>query len=259
MTNIQTPDNRQTPLAPTAMPIRQIAIPAVRPVVSYIVVGFTIFVFILQFLSLQLLNGDFLAALGDKSNTYIRAGEIWRFATPIFLHASLLHILFNMYALIQIGPLVERFLGRLRFTSIYFLSGIAGVVLSFAFSAYDSLGASGAIFGLIGAWGVFLYRQKSNLGAAGRNAFTNILIIIVLNVAISFTPGIDLWAHFGGLITGSVLAALTGPIYAIQTDPLTGIPRLVDENPSSRILLWIAAVLLLILAAAFAALQWGVV
>jgi rhomboid protease GluP len=259
MTLMREPQSEQIPIAPPAPRAQSLTIPLTRPIVSYFMLGFTILIFILQFGSLQLWNVDLVAAIGVKNNAALRAGEYWRFLTPIFLHANELHILFNMYALFQLGPMIESVMGRTRFISIYFLSGVAGVVCSLAFSTSDSLGASGAIFGLIGAWAVYLYRHRSNFGAAGRSALMNVVVIILLNIGISLLPGIDLWAHFGGLITGAMLAMLAGPLYIAKTDSLTGVPHVVDTNPLAQSSIWITFVGLLILAAAFAALQWGVV
>jgi membrane associated rhomboid family serine protease len=220
---------------------------------TYTLLGITVFVFFLQ----VTYGPDFVQLL-LKNNAALRAGEDWRFLSPIFLHANEIHILLNMYALFQIGPIVEGTMGRFRFLSIYFLSGIAGVVLSLAFTTADSLGASGAIFGLIGAWGIYLFRHRTLLGAAGRNALSNIILIIVLNIGISFIPGIDLWAHFGGLITGALIAWLAGPVYQAQVDPTTGVTRIVSTQSIAQARNMVFAVSGMVLFAALAALRWGV-
>jgi rhomboid protease GluP len=260
--------NSATPATPPAAPLSPPPIaPAPRPSawrflrtapITFSLLGVTVLVFLLQYLSIQAFGTDLVAALGDKNNELMHAGQFWRFLTPVFLHANELHILLNMYALFQIGPIVEREFGRIRFLAIYLLSGIGGVVLSLAFTTADSLGASGAIFGLIGAWGVFLLLHRRLLGASGRNALFNVLFIIVLNVGISFMPGIDLWGHFGGLLTGALIAWLAGPLYQIQLDSITEKPKLIDAQPYSHVLFRLAGIGLIVLLAALVALRSGV-
>jgi rhomboid protease GluP len=208
-------------------PSPRVRLPLVKPFWTYAIIGFTAFVYLLQ-----LLLGDaFTYAYGLKVNELIRLGQYWRLITPIFFHANTpLHILFNMYALYAFGPELERFFGHLRFLLVYFIAGYAGVLASFALSPDYSLGASGAIFGVIGAFAYFLYRNQHFLGAIGRNRLYNVLFIIGLNVFLSFSEGIDLWAHFGGLLAGTAIAWLTGPVWAAELEPYTGAPRIVDQQ-----------------------------
>ncbi len=221
---------------------RSIRLPGVRPVFTYVIIGVTTLVFIGQ-----LILGDSFTYYGLKINDLIRQGEFWRFITPIFFHANILHIFFNMYALYVIGPQIERPLGYARFLMIYFFSGIAGVFASFLFTPTPSLGASGAIFGLIGALAVFLYRHNHLFGVSGRNMLYNVLFIIVINLVISVSvPDIDLWGHVGGLVTGSALAWLLTPLWKIQVDPFTGDPVVEDHNPLSRQIPMVFIVLLAI-------------
>jgi rhomboid protease GluP len=182
----------------------------------------------------QMAFGDSFTAYGLKINELILQGEYWRFLTPIFFHANLLHLFFNMYALYNIGLQIERPLGYARFLMIYFFSGVAGVYLSFLLNPSPSLGASGAIFGLIGAMAVFLYRHRRILGPVGRSMLSNVIFIIVLNLAISLTPQIDLWGHVGGLASGAALAWLLGPQWDLELDPYTGNPFIVDRNRLSK-------------------------
>jgi rhomboid protease GluP len=226
--------------------VRSIPIPAVKPLWTYILLSVTVLVFLGQ-----MVFGDAFTYYGLKINQNILAGEYWRFLTPIFFHADILHIFFNMYALYIVGRQIEPPLGHRRFLMIYFFSGIAGGYASFLFSPNPSLGASGAIFGLIGALAVFLFRHKRNLGPVGRSMLTNVVFVIVLNLALSFTPGIDLWGHLGGLVSGSILAWVLGPDWFITVDPFTGTSTAVDRNPLARRL---AAVFFAVLAVYLAAL-----
>jgi rhomboid protease GluP len=231
------------PSAETASPPRPrtIPVPGVRPICTYAILAVTTLVFIGQ-----LILGDPFTYYGLKVNDLILQGEYWRFVTPIFFHANILHFFFNMYALYNIGLQIERPLGYARFLMIYFFSGVVGVLASFLFSTTASLGASGAIFGLIGALAVFLYRHTRLFGPAGRNMLYNVVFIIAANLVISVaTPGIDLWAHVGGLVAGTALAWLVAPIWNIQINPYTGYPAAVDTNPLSRQTPWVFLILLM--------------
>jgi rhomboid protease GluP len=166
--------------------------------------------------SLYLFGFDLPAELGMKDNAAIAAGELWRLITPMFLHGSILHLGFNMYALHIFGPGLERHFGSARFLALYFLSGFAGNVASMAFSPAPSLGSSTAIFGLLAAQGVFLYSNREIFGGSARRALNNILMIAVINLLIGLSPGIDNWGHLGGLLGGALFSFLAGPILVVQ-------------------------------------------
>ena len=163
-----------------------------------------------------MLGIDIPSQLGLKVNSLIAQGQIWRLFTPMLLHGSLLHIGFNMYALYLLGPGMERYFGHWRFFILYVLSGFAGNVASFMFSAAPSLGSSTAIFGLLGAEGVFLYQNRGVLGNFARRALNNIIFVAAINLLIGLSPGIDNWGHLGGLIGGSLFAAIGGPILSVE-------------------------------------------
>ena len=129
-------------------------------------------------------------------------GAYYRLITAAFLHAGLFHLFANMFALVQIGPVLERALGRSRFLSLYLLAALGGSTLSFLLSAPNQIGvgASGAIFGVFGAYYVVVRR----LGGDTRS----ILALLAINLVITFAvPIIDWRAHLGGLVTGAALAA----------------------------------------------------
>ncbi|HRY08639.1 MAG: rhomboid family intramembrane serine protease [Actinobacteria bacterium] len=127
--------------------------------------------------------------------------EWYRLLTSVFLHGSWLHLAFNMYVLYVLGPPLERLLGHVRFLALFLIAGLGGAVASFSFSTINtvSVGASGAIFGLMGA-----------LVVAGRHLradITQVLILIGINVVIGFiAPGVDWRAHLGGLLVGGAVA-----------------------------------------------------
>jgi rhomboid protease GluP len=157
-----------------------------------------------------------LTYLGAKDNAAILMGEYWRFFTPMFLHGGILHLGFNSYFLYIVGPQVERSYGTLRFAAIYFLSGFAGSIASFALTASPSIGASGALFGVIGALIPFLYQNRDILGDTKRRIIS-IVEVIVINLLIGLTPGIDNWGHVGGLLGGLALSWLATPRYKIRS------------------------------------------
>ena len=139
----------------------------------------------------------------------IRAGQYYRLITGIFLHHDIWHIMFNCYALYVIGYQVENFLGRWKFLIIYLFSGIIGSLFSITFSGgVGSVGASGAIFGLMGALLYFGYYYRVYLGNIVKS---QILPLVILNLALGFIlPGVDNFAHIGGLIGGSMITMALG-------------------------------------------------
>lgn len=205
-----------------------------KPFLVYILMGISILVFLSQEASNLLLGFDIPAALGLKSNQAILHGELWRLFTPMFLHASILHIAFNMYALNILGPQLERYYGRWRFLTLYLLSGFAGNVVSFLFVDADSLGASTAIFGLIGAQGVFLYQNQRVFGPVARRALVNVVTLAGINLLIGLSPGIDNWGHMGGLVAGTLFAWFAGPL--IQVTGVYPALHLVDARQSGDVL-----------------------
>ena len=127
---------------------------------------------------MMLFNVDLPIYYGARMNEAIRAGEWWRFITPVFLHGSMGHIFFNMYALFAIGGFLERNLGHGRFILLYFLGAFSGNVFSFLLTEGYSVGASTAVFGLIGAQLLFFYQNRELFGGHARQAIGNILFII---------------------------------------------------------------------------------
>ncbi len=142
-----------------------------------------------------------LLVLGANNATLVQNyHEVWRLASYMFLHGSLIHLLVNMYSLYILGTQLETYLGRFKYLTIYLISGICGGMLSCIASHSASVGASGAIFGLLGAMAYFGYHYRLYLGNVLKN---EIIPIIALNLFIGFTiPGIDNFCHIGGLIGG---------------------------------------------------------
>jgi membrane associated rhomboid family serine protease len=141
----------------------------------------------------QLPNGDVVG---------IATGQYWRLVSAMFLHAGLLHIAFNAYALWIFGSVVEQELGRLRFLLIYFATGIVASAASYAFGPNAvGVGASGAIFGIFGAFVTYNYRRRHLAIAAAR--LRSAVTIVVINMVLALSiQGIDWRAHVGGFLAG---------------------------------------------------------
>lgn len=234
-----------------------VSLPQLQPVVTYTLIGLSVLIYLLQLGSQFLLGSDYVAAIGVKANELIIQGQVWRFFTPIFLHGSILHIGFNMYALYIIGPTLERLYGHQRYLALYLLGGIAGNICSFVFTPNPSLGSSTAIFGLLGAEAIFLYRNREIFGHAAQRGLTQIASIAVINLIIGLSPGIDNWGHIGGLVGGSIFAWFAGPI--LRVDGIYPSLSLVDTRESRDVVLTglLLSMLLMILAGGMIFLRGG--
>ncbi|MDZ4721041.1 MAG: rhomboid family intramembrane serine protease [Roseiflexaceae bacterium] len=193
---------------------QRIALPLYRPLAAWVLLAINIAVFIIpEVLGLT----SVVQALGAKNNAAIVSGDYYRFLTAMFLHAGLTHIGFNAFALYSLGPDVERFYGTPRFLAIYFLAGFGGGIASYTLSPNDSVGASGAIFGLIGALGAFFYQTRKIFGEVSRQQIGNLIFITMINLGIGFTtPRIDNFAHIGGLLCGIIAGLLLAPNLAVD-------------------------------------------
>lgn len=150
-----------------------------------------------------------LITFGAKVNPLIDDGQWWRLITPMFLHIGWFHFAINMFALWSLGPLVERMYGSFRFLVIYLVGGIIASTASYAFSDSISAGASGALFGLVGALLYFGLRDRSLfMKTLGPPLF----IMLGLNVGLAFVLGssLDHFAHAGGLIGGFFVSGVVG-------------------------------------------------
>ncbi len=237
-------DNQTPPEYPqTPQPQRvQLAVPTSRPYATYVLLGVTVFIYLLQVLG-QAFNFDIVTGLGVKEDSLIRAGQLWRLVTPVFLHASLLHIGFNMYALFLYGRSVEARFGHGRFLLLYFLSGYAGNVLSFLLTPNPSLGASTAIFGLLAAEAVFIIQNRGMIGRQADRALINLFVIAAINLFIGFsTSGVDNFGHLGGLLGGVLFTWFGGPHWKVEG--IFPSLRLVDEREGHGSLAGTIAVLL---------------
>jgi membrane associated rhomboid family serine protease/predicted RNA-binding Zn-ribbon protein involved in translation (DUF1610 family) len=153
------------------------------------------------------IDGNVLIRLGASLPWYIDTQQPWRFVTAVFLHASILHILFNMWVLMDIGPQIEELYGSARFFFVYVISGIGGYIFS-SFFGHFSVGGSGAILGLCGVVLAVTMGTRNAQAQMFRSYVVRLLIYVMVLTFLPFGLGIDMWAHIGGLATGFVLARL---------------------------------------------------
>lgn len=220
-----------TPVVPPPPPALRLQVPTYPVRATYVFLGLIGLVFVGQLvLDPSGRQVDPIILYGAKDNTLIAQGEIWRLVTAIFIHVGLLHFAFNAYSLYNVGRMVETAYGPLRFSLLFLLTGVAGTVMSLWFNPKPAVGASGAIFGLIGAEGLLLYRNRALLGERGRSVLQNIIFVILLNLAFGLQSGIDNWGHIGGLLGGVVLGWAIGPLWAVRAEPF-GPPAIDDTNP----------------------------
>ncbi len=163
-------------------------------VVTYVLMALCTLIYILQIFFPS------LTACGAVNGTLVRNGQAYRLITSMFMHGSIWHLLCNMYSLYVIGCATENYFGKKKFLLIYLVSGIIGSMFSCIFNTGWSLGASGAIFGLMGALCYFGYYYRLYMGKA---LYNEIIPVIILNLALSLVvSNIDFYAHIGGLIGG---------------------------------------------------------
>ncbi len=225
----------QQPVGEEADPQPQRAayrLPLYRPIVTWVLLAIIVAVFIVQTLLGGSTEVDVLIRMGAKFTPLIAAGEYWRLFTSMFLHIGVMHLAFNGYALFIIGTELERLVGPGRFLTSYLLSGLFGSLASYALSDSLAAGASGAIFGIIGALAAFFLVHRERLGAWGNRRLGNIALVLVLNLIWGFSqPGrIDNLAHVGGLLAGFALGWALAPLY--ELDPVR--VQVLDRNNLGR-------------------------
>lgn len=217
-------------------PPRRLPLPLSKPFFTYILLGAIVIIWvIMKIISggsiTGSISGEVLVLFGANYGPFIlQQEEIWRLFTAIFLHVSILHLFFNAMALYSLGLEMERLYGPDRFIIIYILSGLFGNLASLALRGSEllSVGASGAVFGIIGTTLAYFLLHRETFGQLGRQRVTNTLVVIGFNLFLGFTiPGIDNMAHIGGLIAGFALGYGLAPRYQV-VDEYTATPRVID-------------------------------
>ncbi|MEK4090522.1 MULTISPECIES: rhomboid family intramembrane serine protease [unclassified Viridibacillus] len=173
------------------------------PVVS-LIIALNILIYAIGVLPIV---GDNVFNLGAGANFLIADGEYWRLVTPIFLHAGFLHLLFNMFWLYLFGPELEKIAGKMRFFTIYFFAGLLGNVATYLIQPpnYISVGASGAIFGIFGAFAALVYYTRNTMPQLKQT----ILPLIIVSVIMTFLQSnVNATAHIVGLLTGFIIGLI---------------------------------------------------
>ena len=153
-------------------------------------------------------EGSLLYKYGANLKEAVIAGDYYRLLTAAFLHVSIFHLVFNMYALFILGNQLESYIGKIKFLVVYLVSAITGCLMSCIFSSTLSVGASGAIFGLLGSLLYFGYHFRLYLGSVLKN---QIIPLILINLLLGFMDSsIDNAAHIGGLIGGYLATMALG-------------------------------------------------
>lgn len=195
-----------------------------NPIVTYMLMGICIFLFLLMYVFGNGSNDTYtLLIFGANLDQLTLNGEYYRLITSIFLHIGIWHLFCNMYSLYIIGKEVESFFGKTKYLIIFLISGISGSLLALSFEHNTvSAGASGAIFGLLGALLYFGYYYRTYLGVAIQKS---ILPVIVINLLIGFMiPGISNAAHIGGLVGGVLSSMMVGiPNKSEKKDKINGL------------------------------------
>ena len=195
---------------------------------TYILLGLNILVFIPTLLMENTVYGlGGLIPLG-----VLQYGQWWRLLTAGFIHGGIMHLAFNMYALYVLGREVERIFGPWRFLTIYMLALIGGNLLVTLFDPPKSLtvGASGAILGLLGALVAYFGRYRKQLVGA-QKYLVNLIITAIINLTIGLLPQVSLWGHLGGTLTGLAAGLVTIPRYKLVHVPY---PHFEFEPATSR-------------------------
>lgn len=185
--------------------------PGTTFLIAAILIGFGI-----EILTGAWLSPQKLARLGAIVPEWINDGQYWRLLSAMFLHGDgtvggdVLHLGLNLLAIYQIGRLYELMFGTRRYLLIYFVSGLAASITSYVHAAGASVGASGAIFGILGAFIFSVWRSpRWRHERAARSIVRQLIFLIIANIAIGARiPQIDLAAHLGGLVTGLLLGGL---------------------------------------------------
>lgn len=185
-----------------------------RPMATWVLLGVIAIFYVLAEALGGSTNTLTLLRAGANFRPLVEQGELWRLVTANFLHIGIWHLLINAYSLYAIGPMLERLYGTWKFLAVYVFAGITGAVASFWFNGHGiSAGASGALFGLIGAMLVIGVRHQGAIPDHHRRSMRTLAAMaLAINLAFGMqVPGIDNFAHLGGLVGGTLLALGLGP------------------------------------------------
>lgn len=193
----------------------------------------TLVVIIIAVFALEVMTGLPITPWGANESTLVwEHGQFWRLFTAMFLHAGVLHLTVNSISLFQLGRYYELMFGTRRFLLIYFLSGLIASLASTWWTNAPSVGASGAIFGVLGAF-IFSIRRSPlwRNHPAGKSLVSQAIFMIIANIILTWTiPQIDKAGHVGGLVSGLLLGAILPPLTGPPPPPRTTV---IDVTPSA--------------------------
>ncbi len=207
-----------------------------RPYATWVMLALVATMHLITELSGGSNDPDVLWQLGAMDGQQIAAGEYWRLLSAMFLHSGWMHFGLNAFGLFVVGQLLEPLYGHSRFTAIYILAGLAGSVTSYAFNLSlmpnaIGMGASGALFGVLGALVAFFLSHRNQLGDMGRRSLVGLLLLAGVNLVFGLvTAGVDNYAHIGGFVCGFVLGLAFSPSYVPVTDTFGFVSNVVDVN-----------------------------
>ena len=230
----------QRALADHSARLIQERLQARTPWVSRSLIGVMALIFVVESVLGAPRQPEILQAMGALHGPWVAEGQVWRVLSATLLHGSAIHAGLNLYVLYRLGDLVERVVGPARFLLIYVLAGIGGSMASMAMPDHWSVGASGAIWGVMGAELILGLLGRGKLPeplrramkvAAGQN--------LLLNLLVSFSPGIDWAAHFGGGVAGAIV--MFALVRGLPDWPEPGAAPV--REPATPSLVWIGAFL----------------
>ena len=193
---------------------------AKRPFIVYTILAINLLLWVCLELTGGSKDTENLMRFGGISFLEIRSGEYWRLLAAMFLHIGASHLAVNSLSLLIMGGMVEKVFSHIRFSIIYIVSGLGGSAFSFLMIHPFSIGAgaSGAVFGCVGALASFFLIHRQDLGQLGKQNLNAILILAAINFAFGFMmPGIDNWAHIGGFLAGIMVGIGLTPAHLTST------------------------------------------
>ena len=207
-----------------------------KPVVTYTLLGINSLVWIASELAGGANDRGALLDFGAMFGPLIADGQYWRLFTAIFLHIGIFHMALNSLALFIFGRLVEAIFGSSRFAALYIVAGLGGSATSYLFNSIAlAAGASGAIFGVLGALTAYFYVQRNVMGEMARRNLMSLLVLAGINLVFGLLfPGVDNWAHLGGFVFGAALGLRLAPRYEPVKNLLGQVVTFRDRNSLLR-------------------------
>lgn len=219
-----------------------------KPWLTYALMALMGAAYVAQIATLQPDGSNLIFAFAAKDNAQLSAGQFWRLLTPTFLHLSILHLVFSLYGVYVLGKTLEKHYGPRGLLTLFLLSALGGNTASFLFSTRPSVGAATALFGMLAALIVLVDRNRFFFGDRAGRILTQMVLLVVLNLALSLVPGFDSLGVVGGLAAGLLYALIAGPVWNVM--PREDGFHLLDRTPRHRRIVGGAALALIFVLAA---------